>query len=142
MLSIILKRRETISSGFGSRRALGILLLLLAWVSGTAGLNLRLLRQGAGDVAIPFFLVACGLWIIADQILKLQGLGGRIAALVLILYWLICLGMAALARWSDIHKTPFFVVSVSATLLLLIFVGISLKSKPARGSLSTGGGAG
>ncbi len=107
------------------RPALGILALVLSWLTGTGALNLGLLKEGADGVAIPAFLTACALWLVAHGILKAQGgRVARMAALALIVFWILNLGFAAAVGKSSVYATAFFAISLTTTVLLLIFAGI------------------
>ena len=103
-----------------SRTNFGILLLVLSWITGTGALNLGLVREGNNIVAIPAFLVACSVWLFAQQLLRDGDRTGQRAALVVVFFWLFNLGFAAVIGRSLVYKTAFFAVSLPATVLLLI----------------------
>jgi hypothetical protein len=102
----------------------GILFLVFAWLAGTGALTLGLLREGTDYVAISGFLVACVLWYVAYAMLRARGLVVRMLTFALIIFWILSLIFAAAVGRSAVYTRVFFVPSLTAALLLLIFASV------------------
>lgn len=105
------------------RTNIGVLVLVLSWLIGTAGLNLGLLKEGADLTAILIFLVACVLWLLACKSLRSRGRAARAALIALVVFWILNLGFAAVVGRGSVYKTTFFAVSFPLSVFLLFLAG-------------------
>ena len=105
------ERQRIITMSNRARSLLAGLLFLLSWVLGVGSLNLAFLREGGTLLAVLAFAGASILWFVSFRIISLAQSRLRIAAFVILVFWIFTLGIAA---FEDLHQTvrkPFFWIS-------------------------------
>jgi hypothetical protein len=101
-------------------------LLALSWLCGSGALNLGLLREDGGAVAIVIFALACVVWWLAYA-----GRALHLPAFLVLGFWGGNLVLAAIVGKDAVYRTAFFQFATS-TLVLVILGALVFRPTPGK----------